>query len=466
MDKEIFSKKYLLDTYARDYTHFVRGEGAKLYTDKGEEFIDFTAGIGVNALGHNHPALVKSIANQAQKVLHLSNLFYIDSQAHLAKKMVELAGQGSKNQCEIKVFFCNSGLEANECAIKIARIYGERFRVDSAKNAESASFSHSQNAESASFCHSNGVKQSTTFCHSERSEESKKNRDFSPMAQNDNNDFFSAYKNHRYKIITLKNSFHGRSIATLRACGQDKMHTHFSPFPDGFLYAKDISEMIELAKSDNAVAAVFIELIQGEGGIYALPKEQVQELARFCDERDILLMIDEVQSGVFRSGKFLASQYYEIAPNVVTLAKGLAGGVPIGAVMCDKGDIFAPSQHGSTFGGNPLSTTAGLTTLEVLEKYQKSGDLAKNIALFDSQLQAIKSAFSGVVSGVSGVGFMRGLKIKDDETLGRIIAKAREKRLLVLRSGNATLRFLPPLLISEGEIDDGFARLKSAFGEI
>ena len=427
MDKnnelENFSKKYLLDTYTRDYTHFVRGEGAKLYTDKGEEYIDFTAGIGVNALGHNHPALVKSIAKQAQKMLHLSNLFYIDSQVRLAKKMVELAGQGSKNQCEMKVFFCNSGLEANECAIKIARIYGERFKVDSRESSESNSDSHESH-------------------------------------------LFNAYKNHRYKIITLKNSFHGRSIATLRACGQDKMHTHFSPFPDGFLYARDISEMIALAKADNAVSAVFIELIQGEGGIYALPKEQVQELARFCSERDILLMIDEVQSGVFRSGKFLASQYYEIAPNVVTLAKGLAGGVPIGAVMCDKGDIFAPSQHGSTFGGNPLSTTVGLTALEVLEAHQKSGDLAKNIALFDSQLQAIKSAFSSVVSGVSGVGFMRGLKIKDDETLGQIIAKARQNRLLVLRSGNATLRFLPPLLISEGEIIEGFARLKSAFSEI
>ena len=432
-DLESFSKQYLLDTYARDYTHFVRGNGAKLYTDKGEEYIDFTAGIGVNALGHNHPALVESIANQAQKVLHLSNLFYIDSQSRLAKKMVELAGQ------DMKAFFCNSGLEANECAIKIARIYGERFKVNS-------NDSSLRGARSDSEC--NEVTQKDL--HDSSGESS----------------IFDAYKNHRYKIITLKNSFHGRSIATLRACGQDKMHTHFSPFPKGFLYAKDISEMIEMARADNAVAAVFIELIQGEGGIYALPKGQVQELARFCDERDILLMIDEVQSGVFRSGKFLASNYYEITPNVVTLAKGLAGGVPIGAVLCDKGDIFAPSQHGSTFGGNPLSTTAGLTTLEVLESYQKSGALDKHITLFVSQLQDIKSAFSSVVQGISGIGFMRGLKIKDDETMSAIIAKAREKRLLVLRSGNATLRFLPPLLITKDEIEEGFARLREAMREI
>lgn len=432
-DLESFSKQYLLDTYARDYTHFVRGEGAKLYTDKGEEYIDFTAGIGVNALGHNHPALVESIANQAQKVLHLSNLFYIDSQSHLAKKMVELAGQ------DMKAFFCNSGLEANECAIKIARIYGERFKINS-------NDSSLRGARSDSECNEAIQKD----LHDSSGESS----------------IFDAYKNHRYKIITLKNSFHGRSIATLRACGQDKMHTHFSPFPKGFLYAKDISEMIEMARADNAVAAVFIELIQGEGGIYALPKGQVQELARFCDERDILLMIDEVQSGVFRSGKFLAANHYGIKPNVVTLAKGLAGGVPIGAVLCDKGDIFAPSQHGSTFGGNPLSTTAGLTTLEVLESYQKSGALDKHITLFVSQLQDIKSAFSSVVQGISGIGFMRGLKIKDDETMSAIIAKAREKRLLVLRSGNATLRFLPPLLITKDEIEEGFARLREAMREI
>ena len=408
---ERFSKQYLLDTYARDYTHFVRGDGAKLYTNEGVEYIDFTAGIGVNALGHNHPALVESIANQAQKVLHLSNLFYIDSQVRLAKKMVELAGQN------MRVFFCNSGLEANECAIKIARIYGERFKVDSAKGAEST-------------------------------------------------DLFQKYKNHRYKVITLKNSFHGRSIATLRACGQDKMHTHFSPFPKGFLYAKDISEAISLAKADSAVVAIFIELIQGEGGICALPKDEVAKLADFCAKSDILLMVDEVQSGVFRSGAFLASNYYGIKPNVVTLAKGLAGGVPIGAVMCDKVDIFSPSQHGSTFGGNPLSTSAGICALETLEAYAKSGDLAKHIAIFEAELNAIKNEFSSVVLGVSGVGFMRGLKIKDDETLTQIIAKARENRLLVLRSGNATLRFLPPLLITKDEISAGFARLRATLKAI
>lgn len=421
---ENFSKQYLLDTYARDYTHFVRGEGAKLYTNEGVEYIDFTAGIGVNALGHNHPALVESIANQAQKVLHLSNLFYIDSQVRLAKKMVELAGQN------MRVFFCNSGLEANECAIKIARIYGERFKVDLGESHESDAYSRESSGDS---CEST---------------------------------LFNAYKNHRYKIITLKNSFHGRSIATLRACGQDKMHTHFSPFPEGFLYAKDISEAISLAKGDSAVVAIFIELIQGEGGIYALPKDEVAKLADFCAKSEILLMVDEVQSGVFRSGAFLASNYYGIKPSVVTLAKGLAGGVPIGAVMCDKADIFAPAQHGSTFGGNPLSMSAGIATLEVLEAHKNSGALDKQIARFEAHLKEIADKFSNIILSVSGVGFMRGLKIKDDALLGEIVARARENRLLVLKSGNATLRFLPPLLISENEMDEGFRRLETALSGI
>lgn len=405
---ETFSKQYLLDTYARDYTHFVRGDGARLYTNEGAEYIDFTAGIGVNALGHNHPKLIESIANQARKMIHISNLFYIDSQVELAKKIVELASESLESsdsrKCDssdsnadsrhLRVFFCNSGLEANECAIKIARKYGE----------------------------------------------SRK----------------------RYKIITLQNSFHGRSIATLKACGQDKMHTHFGPFPDGFIRANDIKDAISIAKRDKEVVAIFLELIQGEGGIYAMPRDLVRELADFCESSDILLMIDEVQSGIFRSGAFLTAQIYGIKPNVITLAKGLAGGVPIGAVITDKVDIFAPSEHGSTFGGNPLSTSAGITALEVLSAYQKNGELARHIKIFEAHLESLQNAFPGVILGVSGLGFMRGLKIKNDETLGAIIQKARENRVLVLKSGNATLRFLPPLLITKDELDEGFARLKGA----
>ncbi len=432
LDEKALSEKYLLNTYSRDYTHFTHGQGARLFTKGGAEYIDFTAGIGVNSLGHNHPQLVESIAEQAKKLLHLSNLFYIDSQAKLAQKMVALAGQ------EMRVFFCNSGLEANECAIKIARIYGERTRLNS-DSAESGD-------DSADSCAKNSADSAT--------------------CGDSKGDLFTAYKNHRYKIITLQNSFHGRSIATLRACGQDKMHTHFSPFPEGFIYAKDIDDAIAIATQDRAVVAIFLELIQGEGGIYAMPKDAVQRLERFCRQNDVLLMLDEVQSGVFRSGEFLSAQVYGIKPNVVTLAKGLAGGVPIGAVMCDKLDIFAPSQHGSTFGGNPLSTTAGIAALSALESHKNSGKLRENIEIFEAQLESIKSEFGAVVSGVSGIGLMRGLKIKNDEILGAIINKARENRLLVLKSGNATLRFLPPILITESEILEGFSRLRTALNEV
>lgn len=437
---ETFSKRYLLDTYARNYTHFVRGDGAKLYTNDGIDFIDFTAGIGVNALGHNNPNLVESISSQASKMLHISNLFYIDSAVRLAQKMIDLNAQ------DMRVFFCNSGLEANECAIKIARIYGERFTIKSpfvAKGADSADLREKRGD-------SNGVDSS----------------DFEADSAVDSSDLAQKYKNHRYKIITLENSFHGRSIATLKACGQSKMHTHFSPFPSGFIYAKDIDEAIKLASSDNAVVAIFLELIQGEGGIYAMPRDSVLALEAFCKENDILLMIDEVQSGVFRSGEFLASNYYGIKPNVITLAKGLAGGVPIGAVMCDKIDVFSPSQHGSTFGGNPLAMSAGMCVLQTLESYKKSGALDATIELFNEQLEDMKGKFGDMILDISGIGLMRGLKLKSDEILNKIIAKAHEKRVLVLKSGGATLRFLPPLTITKDEVDEGFRRLESAISEI
>lgn len=389
---EQIDKSYVFSTYARDYTHFVYGNGAKIYDDKNIDYIDFTSGIGVNSLGHNHKRLVESIATQASKMLHISNIFLIESQSKLAKKLVQLSGY------DMRVFFSNSGLEANECAIKIARRYGEN--------------------------------------------------------------------KGRYKIITLNNSFHGRSIATLAACAQDKMHKHFAPFPSGFLYAKDIKEAIEIAKNDKEVVGIMLELIQGEGGIYAMPRDSIKELESFCKQNDILLMIDEIQSGIYRSGELLASHVYSITPDIISLAKGLAGGVPIGATMSLKKDIFEVGDHGSTFGGNPLSTTAGLCVLEVLDEYKKSGELDKKIAVFEEHLESLFRDFSDIIKGVSGIGFMRGLKIRDDDTLANVIKKARENKLLVLKSGNATLRFLPPILINDDEIKEGFKRLELALKSI
>ncbi|RDU61635.1 aspartate aminotransferase family protein [Helicobacter sp. MIT 14-3879] len=388
---EKLDKEYILNTYSRDYTHFVYGNGSRIYTNNNIEYIDFTSGIGVNSLGHNNKKLINAINTQASKLIHLSNLFLIESQVKLAKKMVDLS------LYKMKVFFCNSGLEANECAIKIARKYG--------KNSS------------------------------------------------------------RFKIITLKNSFHGRSIATLKACGQDKMHKHFSPFPDGFLYASNVSEAIKIAKNDKEVVGILLELIQGEGGVYAIPKDSILELEQFCRQNDVLLMIDEVQSGIYRSGEFLASNLYNISPDVISIAKGLAGGIPIGATMTNKVDIFSPSDHGSTFGGNPLSTSAAICVLDTLESYKKSNKLKENIDIFNDKLEYIANKYD-FIKEVSGIGFMRGLKIINDETLSKIINKARDNHLLLLKSGNSTLRFLPAINITKDEIYEGFYRLSKALDSL
>lgn len=389
---EQMDKDFVLHTYARDYTHFTHGEGARVYTNDNVEFIDFASGIGVNSLGHNHPKLVQTICKQVSKIIHSSNLFLIESQAKLAKKMVDLSGY------KMRVFFSNSGLEANECAIKIARKYGEG--------------------------------------------------------------------SNRFEIITLQNSFHGRSITTLKACGQDKMHKHFAPFPDGFIYAKDAQDALNLAKSRKSVVAVLVELIQGEGGVYALDKNEILALRKWTAENDVLLMVDEVQSGIYRSGEFLASNLYNITPDVISMAKGLGGGIPIGATMTNKIDIFAPSDHGSTFGGNFLSTSAGLCVLEVLSDYKKSGKLDENIKFFEDQLKQIKEKYSDTFLQISGLGFMRGLKVCDDETLTNIINLARDSGLLLLKSGKATLRFLPPILITKDEIQEGFKRFENALNKL
>lgn len=389
---EIIDKEYVLHTYSRDYTNFTHGDNAKVYDENGEIYIDFTSGIGVNSLGHNNKDLVKTISNQASKIIHLSNIFVIEPQAKLAKKLVELSTY------KMRVFFSNSGLEANECAIKIARKYGE--------------------------------------------------------------------SDNRFEIITLKNSFHGRSIATLKACAQDKMHKHFAPFPEGFVYAENINEAIKLAKERNKVVAIMLELIQGEGGVYDMPKEEVKELESYCKDNDILLIVDEVQSGIYRSGELLASHIYDIKPDIITLAKGLGGGIPIGATMTNKIDIFETSDHGSTFGGNFIASTAGLCVLNTLEKLKNSGELDSNIEHFSKQLELICNKNKNIFTNISGIGFMRGIKTKNDEVLSKIIKQAKENKLLVLKSGNATLRLLPPITITKEEINQGFERLQKALDEI
>lgn len=373
--------------------HFVKGSGARLYDSKGKEYIDFGSGIAVCSVGHGNARLAEAIYKQAKNLIHTSNLYLIEPQARLAKKIVELSGY------DMRVFFANSGAEANEGALKIARKFGE------------------ENGELK-----------------------------------------------RYQIITLDSSFHGRTISTLKATAQNKMHQYFGPFPDGFVYAKDLNDVPN--KISNVTCAVLLELVQGEGGITPFDKAEVQKLAKILKEKNVLLMVDEVQTGIYRSGELFASQVYGITPDVITTAKGLAGGVPIGAVMTSLKDIFAPSDHGSTFGGNFLSTSAALEVLEILFEHKQSGELDKTITYFTQKLQDLQKHYAEIFTQEVGLGLMRGLRVRDLETLTKFLNATFEAGVLVLKSGKNTARFLPSLTITREEIDEGFLRIESCIAHL
>jgi acetylornithine aminotransferase len=301
---------------------------------------------------------------------------------------------------DVATFFANSGAEANEGAIKIARKYGE-----------------------------------------------------------------TKFNNKRYKVITLAHSFHGRTITTVKATGQKKMHSsNFAPYPEGFSYdhyLKDIYTSI-----DDETVAVMIELVQGEGGVQPLDKEEVQKLAAFLKQKEILLIIDEVQTGVYRTGEFLATHLYDIEPDIITLAKGLGGGVPIGAVLTTHKDIFTYGDHGSTFGGNYLSCAAGLEVVNILEEYKQRGALDKAIIYFEEKLKALFEKYSQHFTKEVGLGLMRGLRVVDEPTLSKIMENAFDQGVLTLKAGKNTLRLLPPLTITKEEIDEGFKRLDHAISKI
>jgi len=383
-------KTYVLHTYARDYTHFVRGENATLFDETGRDFIDFASGIGVNSVGHANAVLTQAICEQAKRIIHISNLQVIEPQAKLAERIVKLSGY------DMACFFANSGAEANEGAIKIARKYGE-----------------------------------------------------------------TRFEKKRYKVITLEHSFHGRTITTVKATGQESFHTpHFSPYPDGFSYVPTLADIYDAI--DDETVAVLLELVQGEGGVEPLDKKEVQALARRLKEKGVLLIVDEVQTGVYRTGAFLASNLYGIEPDIVTLAKGLGGGVPIGVVMTRHKEVFAPGDHGSTFGGNYLSTTAGLAVLDVLEAHDKSGALRETMRYFEEKLHDVAARHSRLFTKAVGLGMMRGLRAVDAEVQSNVLKAAMEARVIVLKAGRNTVRFLPPLTITKAEIDEGFVRFENA----
>ncbi|MDD3475376.1 MAG: aspartate aminotransferase family protein [Sulfurimonas sp.] len=386
-------KKYVLPTYARADVEFVSGDNARLTDANGKKYIDFASGIAVCSVGHANKRVNDAITKQISKITHTSNLYYIAPQALAAQKIVEASGY------DMMCFFGNSGAEANEGAIKIARKFGE-------KDGELK----------------------------------------------------------RYKVITLQHSFHGRTITTVKATGQEKMHNYFGPYPDGFVYADNIDHVASLV--DDHTCAVMIELVQGEGGVQPLERDSVQKLAKFLKEKNVLLIIDEVQTGVYRTGKFLASNYYDIEPDVVTLAKGLGGGVPIGVVMTTLKDVFSAGDHGSTFGGNYLSTTAACEVVDILNEMYESKELQRGIDYFDSELEKFYNANKGIFTSKVGIGMMCGLRVKDGDTLTKIISNAREEGVIVLKAGRDTLRLLPALTITKEEMDEGFKSLNRAISSL
>lgn len=391
---EKLDKQYVLNTYPRNYVNFKKGINATLFDDTQKDYIDFTSGIGVVSVGHGNKEVADAICTQVSNITHISNLYAIEPQAKLGEKIAKLS------EMNVATFFANSGAEANEGAIKIARKYGE-----------------------------------------------------------------TKFNNKKYKVITLEHSFHGRTITTVKATGQSSMHSpNFSPYPDGFSYDNKIDDIYN--SIDNETVAVMIELVQGEGGVQPFKKEDIQELAKFLKEQDILLIIDEVQTGAYRTGEFLASNLYEIKPDIITMAKGLGGGVPIGAVITTHKDIFVPGDHGSTFGGNYLSTAAANKVLDILDDYKNAGSLDETIIYFDKKLTELFENNKDIFTNKVGLGLMKGLRVRDADTLAKIIPTSFEEGVLVLKAGKNTLRFLPPLTISKEEIDEGFKRLANALSKI
>jgi len=393
MNIKELDKKYVLPTYARGDVEFVSGKNARLMDADGKEYIDFTSGIGVVSVGHANDRVNAAICKQISEITHTSNLYHIAAQASAAQKIVEASGY------DMQCFFGNSGAEANEGAIKIARKYGE-------KDGE--------------------IK--------------------------------------RYKIITLQHSFHGRTITTVKATGQASMHNYFGPFPDGFVYADTMSDIEGLL--DDHTCAVMIELVQGEGGVQPQDKAEVKALEKLLKSKGVLLIVDEVQTGAYRTGEFLASNVYDITPDIVTLAKGIGGGVPIGVVMTSLKDVLTAGDHGSTFGGNFLSTAATCEVLDILKEYKDSGNLEYITKYFNEVLDGFFKANKELFTQKVGIGLMCGLRVKDADTLSAILNAAKENGVMVLKAGKNTLRFLPPLTITKEEIDEGFTSLNRAISSL
>lgn len=378
---------HVMNTYGRMPAAMAYGRGCRVWDVQGKSYLDALGGIAVNTLGHAHPKLVPALQEQIGKLIHTSNYYYTPDAERLAAKLVQLSGMRN-------VFFCNSGLEANEAALKLARKFG----------------------------HDRGIE--------------------------------------RPEIVVYEKAFHGRSLATLSATGNPKIHAGFGPLVEGFIRVplNDIEALKRATEGNPNVVAVFFETIQGEGGVNPARAEYLQQARALCDERNWLLMIDEVQCGMGRTGKWFAHQWAGIVPDVMPLAKGLGSGVPIGAVVAGPkaADIFQPGNHGTTFGGNPLAMRAGVETIRIMEEEQLLDNAAQVGAHLKAGLQAALSGLPGVLE-VRGQGLMLGIEL--DRPCGNLAERALHAGLLISTTADTVIRLVPPLILTRAEADEIIAIL-------
>ena len=394
----------VMTTYGRYAIALERGEGCRLWDTQGREYLDFVAGIATCTLGHAHPAMVEAVTKQISTLHHVSNLYYIPSQGELAQWLID-------HSCADRVFFCNSGAEANEGAIKLARKYAHQ----------------------------------------------KKPLLEVPI------------------ILTAHSSFHGRTLATITATGQPKYQKDFHPLIPGFYYVpyNDIeavrTAITELDEGNRGVVAIMLEALQGEGGVRPGDVQYFQELRKLCDESGILLILDEVQVGVGRTGKYWGYENLGIEPDIFTSAKGLGGGIPIGATLCKKEfDVFQPGDHASTFGGNPFATAVALAvckTLEqenILQNVQARGEQLRN------GLSAIATKYPQIIADVRGWGLINGMEINADVALtsADVVKSAMEQGVLLVPAGPKVVRFVPPLIVSEAEVETALKAVEQAIATL
>lgn len=378
----------LVGNYGRYPIGFVEGRGCTLTDEEGREYKDFLAGIAVCALGHCHPAVSEAIAKQAGRLVHTSNLYYTEPATKLAELLVA-------NSFGEKVFFCNSGAEANEAALKLARIHAPKGK---------------------------------------------------------------------YSVISLEGSFHGRTMATLAATGQPKFHEDFKPMPEGYSFVEfgDIEKL--KAAIDETTCAIICEPLQGEGGVRPLDKEYVQAIRKLCDEKGLLLIFDEIQTGIARTGTLFAYEQFGVEPDIISLAKGLGSGMPIGAIIT-KNDIarsLIPGTHGSTFGGNPVSCAAAIATLDIIVKDEFITKMNEVADYLTAELEKVVTEFPKLFTKVRGMGLLKGIVTTEEGAkLGAdIVNKMLEKGYLINFAGGVALRFAPPLIVTRAECDGLIVMLK------